>query len=323
MTFLWESASALFDAYITRPVSTIPSSSPRSQPAILSLVSGVSSADGTFRYLAYTELLSIASSTSTSDASHRGQLFNDQKHNPHLWTHLVRESLLILGKDYQLLLRRGKPPPASALAPQAPPTIPKPSPPVDVAKPVELIRKPTIFQSGAGKQSPLRRVVEGLGSDGVLAQALDEGAEKANISVGTAIPELFRSVLHPPETEKTGVRGAVENKSKISAAYSLLRLPSTLNVTVHAAYEKWAPPQARELVMNLRKWWTQERPSRRVEACLSNRELDVVVVDGKLSTPLGLSILILAVLPSSIPPNSRFPNGGCIRHRTARHPSYS
>jgi nucleoporin NDC1 len=154
---------------------------------------------------------------------------------------------------------------------------------VAIGKPVELIKKPTIFQSGAGKQSPLRKVVEGLGSDGVLAQALDEGAEKVNVNVGTVIPELFRSVMQTPEKEKTEAKGAVENKGKKAA--SILRLPSTLDGVVHATYEKWAPPQARELIVSLRKWWTQERLSRRVEACLPNRELDVVVVDGRVSTP--------------------------------------
>lgn len=274
--FIWESANVLFDAYITQPVSTIPPASPPSQPAILSLVSGVSSsaADGTFRYFAYTQLLAIASSTSTSDASHRAQLFNDQKYHPHLWTHLVRESLLVLGRDYQLLLRRGMPPPVPV--PQTPAIKPKLSPSAEVAKPVELIRKPTISQSGVSKQSPIRRVMESLGSDGVLAQALDEGAEKVNMNVGPAIPELFRSVLHASQ-EKTEVKGTVEDK--VTVATSILRLPGAVHSAVRGAYEKWVPSQSKEFAMSVQKWWTQERLSRRVEACLPNRELDVVVID--------------------------------------------
>jgi len=160
---------------------------------------------------------------------------------------------------------------------------PKPSPSAGVAKPVEVIKKPTIFQSGAGKQSPIRRMVEGLSSDGMLAQALDEGAEKVNENVGAAIPELFRSVLPTPEKEKT-VKSIVESKN--NAAANILKLPSAVDDALHTAYKKWAPPQARELAVSLRKWWTQERLHRRVEACLPNRELDVVVVEGVPFLPL-------------------------------------
>jgi nucleoporin NDC1 len=315
--FIWESATVLFDAYVTQPICTIPSLSPPSHPAILSLVSGVSSssADGTFRYLAYAELLALASSSSSSDASHRGQLFNDQKHNPQLWTHLARESLLVLGRDYQLLLRRGAPPPIPA--PKAPATQPKPSPPTEIVKPVELIRKPSIFKPGAGKQSPIRKVVEGLSSDGVLAQALDEGAEKVNVNVGAAIPELFRSVLHSPE-EKPAVKGVVENKGK--GAASIL---STLDGAINVAYERWAPPQVREFAVGFRKWWTQERLSRRVEACFPNRELDVVVVDGKSPTPFCFSISLMPLaLYSYIPSDSRLPNGRHVWYRAEGYSSY-
>lgn len=36
-------------------------------------------------------------------------MFADQKFNPGLWAVYVRESLLVLGREYQRLLRRGKP----------------------------------------------------------------------------------------------------------------------------------------------------------------------------------------------------------------------
>jgi nucleoporin NDC1 len=164
--------------------------------------------------------------------------------------------------------------------PQVPSDKPKPSLPVEVAKPVELIKKPTIYQSGAGKQSPIRRVVEGLGSDGVLAQALDESAEKVNLNVGTAIPELFRSVLHSPGKENTVAKDAVKVKSNATA--NLLRLSCMVEDAMRTLYEQWVPPHGQELAVSLRKWWTQERLSRRVEACLPNRELDVVIVDGRI-----------------------------------------
>jgi hypothetical protein len=48
-------------------------------------------------------------------------------------------------------------------------------------------------------------------------------------------------------------------------------------------YEK--PSHGKELAVILRKRWTQERLSRCVEACLLNRELDVVITDGKVPIP--------------------------------------
>jgi hypothetical protein len=55
---------------------------------------------------------------------------------------------------------------------------------VEVAKPVELMKKPTISQ-----WSTLWRV-EGLGSDGVLTQTLDEGGEKLNGECGHGDPRV-------------------------------------------------------------------------------------------------------------------------------------
>ena len=76
----------------------------------LAFISGISSQDPLFRYFAYSELQTLASSSTPSLVTQRVALFNEggQKYNPHLWTWLVRESLL-LGRDYQLFLRRGKP----------------------------------------------------------------------------------------------------------------------------------------------------------------------------------------------------------------------
>jgi hypothetical protein len=121
---------------------------------------------------------------------------------------------------------------------------------VKVAKPVELMKKPTIFQ-----WSTLRRV-EGLGSDGVLTQTLDEGVEKLNVNVGTAIPELLRSDAFPWEGE-CGVKNAVQVKS--NAAGKSSRLPTMVEDAVRTVFENWVPRQGKELAVSLRKWWTQER----------------------------------------------------------------
>jgi nucleoporin NDC1 len=137
---------------------------------------------------------------------------------------------------------------------------------MEVAKPVELIKKPTILQSGAVKQSLIRRVLEGLGSDGVLVQALDEGAEKGKVNVGMAIPTW--SVLHSPGKENMVVKSVVQVKS--NAAGKSSKLPTRVEAAVCTVYEKWVPPQGTEPSASLWKWWAQKRLSK--HASLPNRE---------------------------------------------------
>jgi nucleoporin NDC1 len=75
----------------------------------LTLISGASSSHAYFRYFAYAELKQLATEGSPAAGTRRTAMFGDQKYNPTMWSALAREALLLLGKDYQLLLRRGKP----------------------------------------------------------------------------------------------------------------------------------------------------------------------------------------------------------------------
>ena len=52
----------------------------------------------------YTEL---CEATSDDDLLKRAAIFNDSSHNPSLSTTVIRQCLLLLGKDYQVLLNRG------------------------------------------------------------------------------------------------------------------------------------------------------------------------------------------------------------------------
>ena len=49
---------------------------------------------------------------SPTASAKRTALFGDQKYNPNQWSSLTRGALLLLGNDYQLLLRRGGSAPA-------------------------------------------------------------------------------------------------------------------------------------------------------------------------------------------------------------------
>ena len=81
----------------------------------LTLVSGITSTDPYLKHFAYAELRGFATEDSPAASARRTALFGDQKYTPSMWSTLARESLLTLGHDYQLLLRKGQPAAASTL----------------------------------------------------------------------------------------------------------------------------------------------------------------------------------------------------------------
>ncbi|KAG6853758.1 hypothetical protein C0991_001588 [Blastosporella zonata] len=266
----WEFSNATFETFIYNPLS-VTGATPEPHVA---LVSGLSSADLGFRYLAYKDIMQFAAEESESAANQRSALFNDQKFYPNLWSHLVRESLLFLGKDYQHLLRRGKPPPpppppaANLKTPAVPVTPARPS---VIDTPTPLIRT-SIFQSSK-RASPIRNVVESLGSDGPLALALDAGAEAAHI------PELFRSVeatvLSTPA--KVEVKKSAEKVEKVESAAD--HYTKQAKAEVHRVVVKFAPVWAAQWAAQLNAWWNRERLDKTAQSYLPNVELDVVIVD--------------------------------------------
>ncbi|TFY52622.1 hypothetical protein EVG20_g10473, partial [Dentipellis fragilis] len=172
----WEFAESLFDEKIHEPISV---SRLTSDPST-SLVAGVTSLDPYYKYFAYWELDDFAKDDSAAAVSRRIAMFSDQKYSPSLWSTLVRESLLFLGKDYQCFLRRGKPAPPAAPAPA-----PKYKGPEMPSTPI--LRKP-IFKSG-GTRSPIAQMLNSFAADGAVTQALESSVE----TTATHIPEIFRA----------------------------------------------------------------------------------------------------------------------------------
>ena len=82
---------------------------------MLTLISGITSQDPYYVHLSYFELCKHAEDDTSAACTRRINVFGDQKHTPTLWATFVRAALLTLGKDYQLLRRRGAPlpPPGS------------------------------------------------------------------------------------------------------------------------------------------------------------------------------------------------------------------
>ncbi|KAJ3526169.1 hypothetical protein NMY22_g10276 [Coprinellus aureogranulatus] len=263
--FLWEAAESMFDGMLSEPVQINP-------PTPTILVSGTSSSDSIMKYFAYAELSTITSSS----VAQRQALFGDQNNVPNVWGAFVREALLLLGKDYQRLLRRGV---------EYVPEPPKPADPVKPAEkpipgtPVPLLRQ-SILRSQTGPFSPREAILDNIASDGPLAKAVEQTAEAAHI------PELFRSVrgtIASPLKESAVVVKAKDVVAKVEVVAGpglLQRVKTALWKRVEESFEKHAPLPLKAEVEKFGKWWTGERVSRTVDACLPMRELDVVVMEG-------------------------------------------
>lgn len=83
--------------------------------SLLTSISGITSSDPFYVHFSYIELRGLAEDDSAAASARRTAMFGDQKHSPTLWATLVRTALLTLGKDYQVVLHRGTPPPPPGL----------------------------------------------------------------------------------------------------------------------------------------------------------------------------------------------------------------
>lgn len=227
------------------------------------LISGVSSQEATLKYFAYSELCSLAEDKSVSAIAQRSAFFADQKYSPSLWAHFIRESLLLLGKDYQLFLRGGNSEVAAAIpsATPAPPSISIPS------TPVPLLRQRIFKHSENG--SPITPPG---------AQPFDTLKPRTGRSSNTAeLPEIFRSV---------------EVKPALVATQEFLRKSDTakdyfgiVKQKVHefacGIFRKYIPPAPAAHLQSWMTWCNKERLNKIIEKCLPSRELDIIVIEGE------------------------------------------
>lgn len=181
-----------------------------------------------------------------------------------MWNTLSREALVTLGKDYQLLLRRGQPEaPAAAPVPPA-----KPSALLSSIKQTPLLRQ-SVFKPSSS--SPIRSAIDTLASDGTLGAA-----------AGEAVPELFRSVLHaPPPAESEVIKRSEEEIAKIVTNVTVETKAWKMKV-VEAVERNLAPKVVCEVRERVGVWWTRERVNKVVEGSVPNRRLDALVVEGRI-----------------------------------------
>jgi len=213
-------------------------------------------------------LRDLAVESSNTASTRRTALFGDQKSSLNLWGVLARQSLLLLGEDYQLLLRRGQPPslPINSTPIASPPVAPV------IGTPTPLLRQPIFRSSVLG--SPGTGALDALASDGPLAKAVDAGAE------ATQIPELFRSA----ETHVLAAPLAVEVKKDVEQVVTVgSRVKHNLWAAVTAQVLRLVPDGAKVFSEDVMNWWQKDRAHKVVENVLPFKELDVVVIDGTSS----------------------------------------
>ncbi|CAL1710388.1 unnamed protein product [Somion occarium] len=263
---IWEFAESVFDHVVSEPVTV---SQTTADPA-LTIISGTTSSDLYFKHFAYNELVHFANEDSDAARAQRSALFADQKYNPSMWSTLVRESLITLGKDYQLLLRRGKP---EAPAPAAAPTALKAPPPPPGIPQTPLLRT-SVFKPS---------------SQQVIRQARDALAGRSLardfpfiMATGENVPELFRSVLHAPPSqvvsESSALKKSEEEMKKMAKTLDPKRWKTMLLKALETQVEKVVPKRVVEGKQRLGRWWTRERVNKVVECAVPNRKLDALAI---------------------------------------------
>ncbi|PCH37156.1 hypothetical protein WOLCODRAFT_140745 [Wolfiporia cocos MD-104 SS10] len=267
--------SALCWELAESPLSENVSVAHKSADPMTTLISGIKSTDAYFKHYAYTELRRLACEDGPTASTHRSSLFSDQKYNPNQWSTLVRESLLTLGKDYQLLLRRGEPeapPPAPAPAPAPPKPLPAPATP--------LIRKPIMRDS---TQSPFHAAFEAFASDGPIVSAVETTANAAASPVSGLVQSAVQAAPPSDIAANLAKKGSEHAYNLVIGSHGRLR--ETVDSLV-AGWEKgrdkkWAevlPQWANVVRSQIEAWWTRDRLGRMAEAALPNRYLDALAI---------------------------------------------
>ncbi|KAI0946721.1 hypothetical protein AcW1_010106 [Taiwanofungus camphoratus] len=261
-TFCLGLSTVLIWEFAESPIDEVTSVAHNTADPALTLVSGASSSDAYFKHFAYAELKQLASEDSPVASARRSSLFADQKYNPSIWSCLVRGALLTLGKDYQLLLRRGKPEAAAPTPPsQSKAFVGLPAP----ATP--LIRAPILK---AAPPSPLRAALDSFASDGPLSTAVASTAEAG----ASHIPELFRSVLPPDSTAMTAVESAKKSEEKVLGF--IQQTGTQWRQRLGAVVCARAPASLLNVVEQVVEWWRRDRLHKAVEVSLPNRHLDAL-----------------------------------------------
>ncbi|KAF9511704.1 hypothetical protein BS47DRAFT_1346461 [Hydnum rufescens UP504] len=296
----WETMRVLFEVYTSEPIVLSRHAPDPNQCLVL----GIVSTDRYIKHHAFHEFAVLAQTTSPEASARRKALFSDLK-TPHpqsmptlspgsiagAWSTVSREALLVLGINYQNLLRRGAPPPpppavaSSALAPIAVPS-PSSAHTLSIVKPpAGIFRPPRTSTSSA--------IMDTFSSEGATTNVLSNIADSAQRGA-SAIPRIFlgESLSSAPSTgplRTVGIEQGSNVTSVVRTLPSMLRsavksLPSLAslqglaeeNVKKHVV--RRLPPALRFRVYDAR-WLLFGSKVEMVEGTLRGRKIDVWAIE--------------------------------------------
>ena len=200
------------------------------------------------KYLAYSELYQIATDQSPRGLADRSALFGDTKHLPSLWSKFVRESLVLLGQDYQILLGRGRAPASPSPSAPAPST---PSISQIPGTPTHLIKK-SIYKTDSNANS--RSISDALAADASASAIRLRDSLQSNLIQTGFLWQLWSGAVGWLHKQICGVSNRL--------------------------YVRFVPLLAREAVGDFTKWWRRDRVHKRVEACFPRKEIDKLAIRG-------------------------------------------
>ncbi|KAH8809483.1 hypothetical protein DL96DRAFT_1628279 [Flagelloscypha sp. PMI_526] len=189
------------------------------------------------RYFALVKLRDICSGV---DKKGRESIYT----TPVLYTPLVRTLLLLFGRDYQHLIRRGAPPP--------PPATPAPAKPIVAPPKTPLKTNPFKSTPATAAGSPLQNVINSV--------LLDDGD----------VNKVVSSIPTPRPTD--GPATATSATTNLLSSFFPPLLHSITQQLPHLLLEP------RAILANLQKWYHTPHPQKRLAQILHNAERDILII---------------------------------------------
>ncbi|KAG8973161.1 hypothetical protein FRC05_009021 [Tulasnella sp. 425] len=271
---LWLVSETLFSVNASQPLSI----SQHASKPIDCLISGLESQSsaGYFQFFAFHELFSIAQDPKA--APRRKAIFSELRGvgAGGAWGSICRDILLVLGKDYQTILNRGKP----AAPPKPASAAPLPPPPSSASMPPRTPSKLQKVQYAPLQRSPTEKILDGLEYSVHAADAALSHIPKI-IDQGKQLSRSISGRLGQSTSTPAPASSAPTGTSPLTPT-SLIQRGSTLGAQALGDANAHLPAKLRWLIQGVgncvRHIHTdigEETVDRKIDMILPNLEVDV------------------------------------------------
>ncbi|KAG8934157.1 hypothetical protein FRC01_004797 [Tulasnella sp. 417] len=277
-SLLWLASESLFAANASQPLSI----SQHASKPVDCLINGLESKSsaGYFQFFAFHELFSI--SQDPKAAPRRKAIFSELRGagGGGAWGSICRETLLVLGKDYQTILNRGKP----AAPPKPATTAPLPPAPPGASIPPRTPSKLQKAQYAPLQRSPTEKILDGLeysvhAADAALShipKIIDQGKQLSR-SISGRLGQSTSATPAPPTTSTSAPSSAAP-----LTPYAIVQRGSALGAQALDDANAQLPTQLRWFIKGVgsgvRHIYAdigEETTDRKIDMIVPNLELDV------------------------------------------------